>query len=151
MLFKTNHIPYLRDFFEVFQILFSNNFIDFYTCWSCFTEWYEKEQRIKLRPLRIHNGERCALRFSALNAAHQWLHSKWRAARESVIFKSSTRRPWGRGRKAQLVLLGYYLGGLEGEWRVPKVLAHPCSQGSLSFFLENPEKSISRKNRETIG
>ena len=27
--------------------------------WSCFIKWYEKEQSIKLRPLRVHNGESC--------------------------------------------------------------------------------------------
>ena len=68
---------------------------------------------------------------------------------KSVILKSSTRRPWGRDRKG--TISEYYLGALGGGWRVPKDLADPCSEGSLSFFLENPEKSISRKNREAIG
>ena len=48
--------------FEAFQILFA-------TAWqlrSFFIKWYEKERRIKLRPLRLHNG-RC---FKTLNLFH---------------------------------------------------------------------------------
>ena len=80
----------------------------------------------------IHNGESRALRFSALKAPFEMAGGN---GREISIFKSSTRRPWGRDRKG--TIREYYLGGLGG---VPKDLADPCSQGSLSFFLENPEK-----------